>query len=843
LYDVAVAQKTTQRMKQLFFYGLLFVLSGLSNSYAQTPQTLSSPEILLGLKKLNVLGSVLYVGAHPDDENTRLLAYLAKEKLYRTGYLSLTRGDGGQNLIGNEQGIELGLIRTQELLAARRIDGAEQFFSRAYDFGFSKSTDEALQKWDKEKILSDVVWVIRNFQPDVIITRFPQDSRAGHGHHSASAQLAVEAFTAAADPAKFPEQLKFVKVWQAKRVLWNTFNFGATNTTSNDQFKTDVGAFNPILGKGYGEIAAESRSQHKSQGFGVARQRGAALEYFSLWKGNALQNDLMDDVNLSWSRVKGGEAIQQKTDEIIGSYSIFYPGKSVKAMVDLYRMITALEDSYWKQQKLKELKNLIEACSGLFADATTAEAQAVQTDSIRVNFFLNNRNGNNVQLKRIKLPGFDTSMNTTLASNQNYLLNKMVFISPESSLSQPYWLKNEMKEGHFEVNDQQLIGNADNAPAFVATFVFNIEGQDFEITKPVKQKYTDPVKGELYQPLVIVPPVVITPGKNLLLSSTPEAQSMRLTVRALKDITKPQVKVTASKGWQTESVNYTSSDTLKKGQEMDVDVTLKPIVKERENGKQPLLASVEYNSEWHSSLIKSINYDHIPSLNYFRVPVVTMLTLDLKTSGKKIGYIEGAGDFVPAALQLMGYEVTTLSDNNLANTNLSQYDAIITGVRAYNIKASLNTYYNKLMKYVENGGNLIVQYNTANQPVATRKIGPYPFTISAKRVTDENAVMKVLKPEHPVLNFPNKIVDKDFEGWVQERSIYHASGWDSRYETIFSMHDPNETDDEGSLLVTKYGKGSFVYTGLVFFRELPAGVPGAYRLLANIIALNRKKGF
>src|SRR3954454_7323931 len=251
------------------------------SSNAQTPPTYSSADIYLQIKKLNVLGSVLYVAAHPDDENTRLLAYFAKEKLYRTGYLSLTRGDGGQNLIGNEQGIELGLIRTQELLSARRIDGAEQFFSRAFDFGFSKSTEEALKIWNKEKILSDVVWVIRKFQPDVIITRFPGDERAGHGHHQASEILAKEAFIAAADSTKFPEQFKYgLRPWQAKRILWNTFNFGGNNTTSENQFKMDVGVYNSLLGKSYGEIASESRSQHKSQAFCIARQRGLTFEYF-----------------------------------------------------------------------------------------------------------------------------------------------------------------------------------------------------------------------------------------------------------------------------------------------------------------------------------------------------------------------------------------------------------------------------------------------------------------------------------------------------------------------------------------------------------------------------------
>jgi hypothetical protein len=455
-----------------------------------------------------------------------------------------------------------------------------------------------------------------------------------------------------------------------------------------------------------------------------------------------------------------------------------------------------------------------------------------------------NRNGNAIRLKKIVLNGLAVKLDTALASNQNFYLSRQVYISPDSSVSQPYWLRNEMKEGHFEINDQQLIGNAENLPAFAVHFILNVEGHDFDVTRALKQKYTDPVKGEVYQPVPVVPPVVITPNKNLLLSTTETAQNIRVTVRAMKDIIKPLVKIVPGKGWQAEIINAVPADTLKKGQEMDLDVQLKPVPKERENGKQSFLLSVNAGKENYSSLIKNINYDHIPNINYFKLPVFNVLSLDLKTAGKKIGYIEGAGDYIPEALLQMGYEVSILNDNSLANANLSQYDAIITGVRAYNIKASLITYYNKLMRYVENGGNLIVQYNTSDQVGNARaKIGPYPFAVSRIRVTDEKAEVKVLQPAHPILNYPNKITAQDFEGWIQERSIYHAGNLDSHYETIFAMHDQGENDDAGSLITTKYGKGNFTYTGLVFFRELPAGVPGAYRLLANLIALNHKKGF
>ena len=515
----------------------------MSSVFSQTPPTYNSADIYLQLKKLNVLGSVLYIAAHPDDENTRLLAYLAKEKQFRTGYLSLTRGDGGQNLIGDEQGIELGLIRTQELLAARRIDGAEQFFSRAYDFGFSKNATEALKMWGHDKILADVVQIIRRFQPDVIITRFPGDARAGHGHHWASNLLANEAFKAAADSStglfgqtevvlpqvgsgsstkdsmfkatldsEAHEQLQntFSTPWQAKRILWNTFNFGGNNTTSNDQFKLDVGSFNPLLGKGYGEIASESRSQHKSQGFGIPRQRGQAIEYFVTTGGDAPKDDLMDGINTSWTRIKGGEAIVPRVNDIIARYDFAHPQYSVGALTQLYTAIGALPYSYWQAKKLEEVKQLIVACSGLFAEATTNSEYIVTGDSMRVSFNINKQNGPAIQLVSIRMNGFDSAFNIVLPNNQNIGFTKTFAVATGFEFTQPYWLAKPMETGSFNINDPLQIGNAQNNPLLSVVYNIIVNGVALQVVKPVQAKYTDPVKGELYQPLVVVPPVIVS---------------------------------------------------------------------------------------------------------------------------------------------------------------------------------------------------------------------------------------------------------------------------------------------------------------------------------------------
>lgn len=824
-------------IKKMVFSFLIFNFSFLI-AHAQTPKSYTSSEILLQLKKLNVLGSVLFVAAHPDDENTRLLAYLANEKLYRTGYLSITRGDGGQNLIGDEQGIDLGLIRTQELLAARRIDGAEQFFTRAFDFGYSKSPEETMKIWGHDKILSDVVWVIRKFRPDVIINRFPTTGEGGHGHHTASAILAGEAFDAAADPTKFPEQLtKGVTVWQAKRLLWNSFNFGGTNTQREDQFKMDCGDYNPILGKSYGEIAAASRSQHRSQGFGVAAQRGSVIEYLKTIKGSAPVNDLFDEVDISWKRTPD-ESFTNMVNKIIDKYDVSHPEKSLPALVDLYKKLENLPDVYWKEQKLNAVKDIIQYCSGLFIDATTTTRYAIPNDSLKINLVVNNRSGANI-LSADAFINNDYIIFEQLKKNTNAVQTYTMFLRPDAKLTQPYWLQSPMEKGSFNVSDQQLIGMAENDP-FSVVFSMMIEGREFKFTKPIRYKFTDPVKGELYQPVNIVPAfsvrsipkLAVNSGVNdWEIKSFKANNNFRSYVKTLKSGT---------------IVGYNNDTILGKNQVIKA-FDKRPILKSAKNESpvnsqyQVLRDSLFQENGNPYSGLHQIEYDHIPAICYTQPEVFTSINFDLKTKGNHVGYIAGAGDKVPDALTAMGYKVTLLNETEINAANLKQFDAIVTGVRAYNTNEWMNNVYNELMNYVKEGGVLLVQYNTSNQigPVKA-KISPYPFNIGRTRITDEDAKVNFLIPDHPALNYPNKITEKDFDGWIQERSIYHAEKYDTAFKAILSMKDPGEKEQDGSLIIANFGKGRFVYTGLVFFRELPAGVPGAYRLFANLIAASPK---
>ncbi|HET9429571.1 MAG TPA: PIG-L family deacetylase, partial [Chitinophagaceae bacterium] len=669
-----------------------FILISFSNIISQTPQSWTSSEIYQGIRKLKVLGTVLYVAAHPDDENTRLITYLSRDKMYRTGYLSMTRGDGGQNLIGDEQGIELGLIRTQELLAARRIDGGEQFFTRAFDFGYSKTPEETISKWDKEKILGDIVWVIRKFQPDVIITRFPSTGEGGHGHHTASAILANEAFTAAADPNRFPEQLKYVKTWKAKRIMWNTFNFGGRNTTREDQLKINVGGFNPLLGKSYGEIAADGRSQHKSQGFGVPSSRGEAWEYFKIIEGEAPVRELMDGVDVSWRRTSSGEKIEKLLDGLESDFNFMHPERSVTGLIQLYKELQLLTEGYWKTRKLNEVQELIEKCSGLFLDATTSKQFAVLGDSLRVNFSINNRLGVEALLEKVIIEDINTNFSEPLTLNKDFNFFKMIYVNPSKEITQPYWLKEKMAEGYFTVRDQIQIGQPDVDPAFTARITLKIAGESFVFERPVKYKFTDPVKGELYQPVSILPPVELNfTNENVISINNNKARAQVYFKSNREDSVYYSGRIGHSANWAGDRDVFRYGTYRNKANY--VSSYLNPVSRPQNTREQLTVQFLNGGNHIYHHYIRMINYDHIPSIVYFKEANANLVKLELNKVGKRIGYITGAGDKVPEALDQMGYEVVLLTEKEMARNNLEQFNAIITGVRAYNTNEWMNNYY------------------------------------------------------------------------------------------------------------------------------------------------------
>jgi LmbE family N-acetylglucosaminyl deacetylase len=822
-------------MKKTFLLSVCLI----SQLYAQ-----NSAEVLQSLKKLNTVGSVLYIAAHPDDENTRLLAYLAKERNLRTGYLSLTRGDGGQNLIGKEQGEALGVIRTQELLAARRTDGAEQFFTRANDFGFSKNPEETFSIWNRDSILADVVLTIRKFKPDVIICRFPITGEGGHGHHTASAILALEAFDAAADPTKFPNQLMYVQVWQAKRIFWNTFNFGGTNTTAPDQLKIDVGVYNPLLGKSYGEIAADSRSMHKSQGFGSAKTRGEAIEFFKLLKGEPITKDLFEGINQTWTRFTQTSKFKELLNDVITKYNPQNPEKIDDDLVSFYKQLQTLDESdanirYWKTLKLKECETLLLTCSGLWMEAYAADYMAVPGNDVLITAQILKRNNSDAKINAVNYFNKTDSITVlNLKTNELYTFKHKEKLATTIPFSNPYWLTDKHTIGMYTVNNKQLIGKPENDAAVKVIFDVMINDLNLKIERGLVYKYTDPVKGEVYRPFEILPPATINISDKVFAFSSLIAKDISFTVKANTANVNGTVQIKVPEGWM---INIKNPDfkLANKNDEVIIDATLTP---GKNNMQGTLQASLTIDGKTYNKSIKRIEYDHIPYQFILSDAEANIVHVDLKKTGNFIGYIPGAGDDVVACLKQIGYDVTLLTDELLSKENLSKYNCIITGVRAYNTNERLQIHYNKLMEYVKNGGNLIVQYNTNNRigPVGT-KVGPYPFTISRDRVTDDNAEVRFTNPKHVALNSPNIITQKDFEGWVQERGIYFATDIDKNYETIFSMNDPKEKASDGSLIIGKYGKGNFAYTGLVFFRELPAGVPGAYRLFINLISLPQNK--
>ncbi len=820
--------------------GFLFLLNAFV--FGNPPRQPSSSEILQKIDKLGVLGSVLYFAAHPDDENTGFIAFMANERKYETFYLSLTRGDGGQNLIGPEMRELLGMIRTQELLQARRIDGGKQYFTRANDFGYSKSPEETMKIWDREAVLADAVWIIRKTRPDVIVTRFPPDARAGHGHHTASAMLAAEAFEAAGDPGRFPGQLKYVKTWKPKRLMWNISMWSVRNReeyvrNAGNYIKLDIGKYNPRLGSSYGEMAARSRSMHKSQGFGAVGSRGTDVEYFEHVKGEKAGSDLLDGVNTSWERVEGAGHIPGLIDALKKEFDAGNPSAAVPALLKVRAAISALPDSYWKGVKLAETDALTGDMLGLYLEAVAGRNLYTPGQVFDVSLEAINRSGYPVILKSWSGPfaRADSAVNRELKENEGFKTGFASVVPRDQPMSQPYWLTRDIGyAGLFEVSDQQQIGVPENTPPAIVSLRLSVGGTELSYQVPVVFKKRDPVRGEVYEPVVISPPVYTSLSNDVYMFRDEKPRTVTVTVTAAEDKSKGRVRLKLAPGWKSAPA-YADFDIAGRGGTQTASFVVTPPAKTAE---AEVVAIAEINGEESDRGLGVIDYEHIPRQVYFPQSKGRLVRLDLATKGHRIGYIHGAGDAVPASLQEVGYQVTVLEDRDIGLHSLKDFDAVILGVRAYNTRPALLQKQAVLLEYVNQGGNLIVQYNTGMEQPGSAP-GPYPFDISRERVSVEDAEVRILDPQSPVLTGPNKITAADFDGWVQERGLYFPQNWDKRYRVVISSNDPGGAPLDSGILYTRYGKGYYIYSSLSWFRELPAGVPGAYRLFVNLISLGK----
>ena len=797
-------------------------------------------EIQLALQKLNVLGRVLYIAAHPDDENTNLMALWSNGSLYETAYLSITRGDGGQNLIGPELRERLGVIRTEELLAARRVDHGKQFFSRAIDFGFSKTAEETMRIWDHDKILSDVVWVVRKFRPDVIVTRFSPEDQLTHGHHTASAILAREAFSAAGDPNRFPEQLAFVKPWRPTRLVWNTspFFFSNRNLPFDPTGLTvlEAGGYNSLLGKAYTEIAAASLSMHKSQGVGSPPRRGARKEYFKLLEGQPMTNSLFEGIDTNWSRVANSESIATQIRQIISQFLPADPAASVPELLKLRQAMNGIKDESWVPEKKAELDGIIAACLGLHVEASTTNGAVTPGQTATIKLEAINRCNIPVTLQEIRFPlsGDSMKIDAALPSNELVTRDLSCKIPENTPYSQPYWLRKSGTLGAFAVDDQTLVGLPENPPDLPVEIVLQINGQELRYIVDTKYRMVDPVAGELRRPLVIEPPVFAKVVNSVLVFATNQPKSVGVHVTAATGPVKGELKLAVPQGWGV----YPASipiDLKAADAETVATFTVKP---PEQNSEGTLRAVVSIDGRDYSLGRVRISYPHIGVHTLMPPAEARLVRADIREKGERIGYIPGAGDDVPESLQQIGYSVKILSESDITAENLKQFSAVVLGVRAYNTQERIANWLPELFAYVKAGGVAVAQYNTLAE-LKTDQLAPYPLEISRDRVTDENAEVRILAPDHPLMTTPNKITSKDFEGWVQERGLYFPKKWDPAWTAILSSNDSKEKPLDGGLLVAKSGKGFFIYTSYSWFRQLPAGVPGAYRLVANMLSLGK----
>jgi LmbE family N-acetylglucosaminyl deacetylase len=833
-------------MRKPILVVLIFFFS-LSLIQAQQPHKSNSSEIYESITKLNFLGSVLYVAAHPDDENTRLVSYMSNHVKARTAYLSITRGDGGQNLIGPEIRELLGVIRTQELLAARRLDGGEQLFTRANDFGYSKHPDETLALWNKDEVLNDVVLAIRKFKPDVIINRFDHRTPGKtHGHHTSSAMLSMEAFELTNKKSAYAEQLEQASLWQPKRLFFNPGwwfygspeNFEKANKSNMLNF--DIGVYYPQKGISNNELASLASSQHLSQGFGRITTRGSNKEYIEFLKGDFPKDktNIFSGIDTSWNRVKNGQAIGDILYKVENDFDFRDPSASIPELIEAYKLIQNLEDEHWKTIKTKEIKSIIEACAGLYLEVSANTPTASNGSRVILNTEVVNRSNSSIELMSYTISSESNSFNknTVLLPNLKQNIKDTINLPNYLKNTAPYWLESKGTLGMYKVNEQNLIGLPETPRGLFVDFNLNINNTPITITKDVVYRYSKPDKGELYRPFEIVPEVSAKITEKVIIFQNDKHRDISVVVKAGRNNLEGYVSMAYPKDWNVYPEKQKISIANKRQEQTVIFTVIPP--KFQSEGLLTPMAHIDGNI--YTRELVEIDYSHIPFQTVLLPSESKIVRLDIQKSGENIGYIKGAGDAVPESLQQIGYNVITIKPEDITPEHLSKFDAIVVGIRAYNIVDELKFKQKYLLNFVKNGGNMIVQYNTSfRQKIDV--MSPYYLNVSRDRVTDENAEVRLINPDHELLNYPNKITQKDFEGWTQERGLYFPDKWGSEFTPLLSMNDKGETPKDGSLLVAKYGKGYYIYTGLSFFREFPAGVSGAYRLFANMLSIGKDK--
>ncbi len=812
-------------------------------SHAAEP--LSASAILQQLREFRECGSVLYIAAHPDDENTQFIAYVAKARAMRVGYLSLTRGEGGQDLIGPEIGDPLGVIRTQELLAARRIDGGEQFFTCAKDFGFSKDYEQTLAKWDRQAVLSDVVRVIREFKPDVIVTRFPPEAGGTHGHHTASTVLALEAFKFAGEATYPGNDEHYPAPWQPKRIFWNAFRGNKDRPT----LKLDIGGYIPLLGESVGEIAALSRSCHRSQGYGSIANRDPRLDEFQPLDGKPIGKDLFDGIDTSWRQFPGGDKIDALASEIITRFNPIDPSASVPALLELKKLERIASPASFPRyySKGQKLDAILQACLGLHVETTLAHSEMIIGDLLKCHHQATMRSSPSVPVRWLGVFGTDAEYNADakqgpdereMHPNQPVVRDTTDLYFSGGVLTHPYWLRDPGTPGMYRIApDAGLVGLPDTSSRYEVIQEFMVGSEYVEIPVEPVQIMADPAKGEIHQQLTVIAPVSLTPTCDVQLFAPGSVHPVEVEVKAFRDDQKGSLALAAPAGWKVEPESQplhlaASGDHARF--RFNVTAPMQPQT-------VALGARATIDGKTYDTSRQEIRYEHIPPQLLQPPARVKAVCLDLAIRGKQIGYLPGAGDRVAESIAAMGYDVTLLTGADLTTDQLKRFDAIMIGVRAFNVRTDLASGLNALFAYAENGGNIVIQYNTPNE-LKTTRLAPFNLELSRdlphNRVTNENAPVTLLVPGHPVFNTPNKISPADFDGWVQERGLNFPSTWDpDHFTALLACSDPGEAPLRSGLLVADYGKGHIVYTGLSFFRQLPAGVPGAYRLFANLVSL------